>query len=203
MGRVFERTGEGHQFNQHYLDCMFPLKACPAPSSPSSNLGSSSKTEAALSWFTSIFRREGNTQRGGIGGSGFLGCDEEPDPATNPFMESILELGYSIDEKKDEREGWEISYLGCHGQEVDLAEREKEVLIRDMSPTSTFTVQKLVEGEDGIDGVEMNGVNGDEQGKELKRQFKVKDLSRLWLYVNGKSPKMDEVDAGIERMATI
>lgn len=26
MGRVFERAGEGHQFNQHYLDNMFPLK---------------------------------------------------------------------------------------------------------------------------------------------------------------------------------
>jgi hypothetical protein len=26
MGRVFERHGQGHQFNQHYLDCMFPLK---------------------------------------------------------------------------------------------------------------------------------------------------------------------------------
>ncbi|KAH8588240.1 hypothetical protein B0O99DRAFT_525448 [Bisporella sp. PMI_857] len=26
MGRVFERAGQGHQFNQHYLDNMFPLK---------------------------------------------------------------------------------------------------------------------------------------------------------------------------------
>jgi hypothetical protein len=25
MGRVFERPGKGHQFNQHYLDNMFPL----------------------------------------------------------------------------------------------------------------------------------------------------------------------------------
>jgi hypothetical protein len=26
MGRVFERTGaQGHQFNQHYLDTMFPI----------------------------------------------------------------------------------------------------------------------------------------------------------------------------------
>jgi hypothetical protein len=39
--------------------------------------------------------------------------------------------------------------------------------------------------------------------EEKKMKFQVKELSRLWLYVNGKSPKADEVDAGIARMATI
>jgi hypothetical protein len=39
--------------------------------------------------------------------------------------------------------------------------------------------------------------------EEGKMEFKVKDLSRLWLYVNGGSPKLDEVDVGIARMATI
>jgi len=53
--------------------------------------------------------------------------------------------------------------------------------------------------------------NGVRKGKEKdfsgdgmeKVKFKVKDLSRLWLYVNGKSPKLDETDVGIARMATI
>jgi len=38
-------------------------------------------------------------------------------------------------------------------------------------------------------------------GKEM--EFRVKDLSRLWLYRNGESPKVDDVDVGIARMATV
>lgn len=38
-------------------------------------------------------------------------------------------------------------------------------------------------------------------GKEM--EFRVKDLSRLWLYRNGKSPKINEVDVGIARIATV
>ena len=49
--------------------------------------------------------------KGGIGGSGFLGAKEEG----NEFMESVLKLGHDGDERSDEREGVEISYLGTHG----------------------------------------------------------------------------------------
>ena len=43
----------------------------------------------------------------------------------------------------------------------------------------------------------------EEKKDEGRMEFKVKELSRLWLYVNGGSPKLDEVDVGIARMATI
>lgn len=172
MGRVFERQGAGHQLNQHHLDNMFPLK--PAP--PSSN----------------------TLRKNGIGGSGFEGVDEEK----SEFMNSILELGNSgtSEEKKDEREGLEMSYLGAHGE--PLVNGEKEVLLRDMSPIVPSTMF-------GNGGGFTNGTDGgwnekmEEQEQEKKMQFRVKDLSRLWLYVNGKSPKVDETDVGIARMATI
>ncbi|KAF8852723.1 hypothetical protein BDZ45DRAFT_658824 [Acephala macrosclerotiorum] len=137
MGRVFERQGEGHQLNMHYLDSMFPLKRSKDP-------------------------------KGGIGGSGFLGADEEG----NEFMESVMALGGVEDgeEKKDEREGWEMSYLGTHGEPLSNEENEEGALDKEA---------------------------------EKKMEFKVKDLSRLWLYINGKSPRADEGDVGIARMATI
>jgi hypothetical protein len=34
-------------------------------------------------------------------------------------------------------------------------------------------------------------------------EFRVRDLSRLWEYRNGRSPKSDEVDVGVARIATI
>jgi hypothetical protein len=103
-------------------------------------------------------------------------------------MDSVLVLGKEGDENKDEREGWEMSYLGAHGE--PLSKNEKDVLFRDMSPISPSVFQNV-----------NGGTNGDTNGTG-RGEFKVKDLSRLWLYVNGKSPKMDEVDAGIERMST-
>ncbi len=179
MGRVFEREGEGHQFNQHYLDSMFPLKQC----SPSSN----------------------PLRRGGIGNSGFDGVDED----NCEFMNSIIELGHhgKGEEKKDEREGLEISYLGTHG--VPLERREEEVIIRDMSPILTEPERKFTDfkgftnGESEVLDENQGWVEEEVQKEEKKTQFKVKDLSRLWLYVNGKSPKMDEMDVGIARMTTI
>jgi hypothetical protein len=169
MGRVFERQGEGHQFNQHYLDNMFPLK----PSRPSSN----------------------PLKRTGIGGSGFEGVDE----VNSAFMDSIIELGgnSSNEEKKDEREGLEMSYLGAHGEPLNNG--EKEVLIRDMSPVTPATMQRFR----GAFESNHRYTDADEQEGERKMEFKVKDLSRLWLYVNGKSPKTDETDLGIARMATV
>ena len=45
--------------------------------------------------------------------------------------------------------------------------------------------------------------NGTNRNGMQKTKFTVKDLSRLWLYRNGGSPKLNEVDVGIARMATI
>ncbi|KAE9369930.1 hypothetical protein N431DRAFT_547227 [Stipitochalara longipes BDJ] len=232
MGRVFERVGEGHQFNQHYLDSMFPLQPAAPPSSltpifPKQNL--------ILRWIMRIkeILFPGRKDRGGVGGSGFVGAKDG-----NEFMESVLSLGQVGDELSDEREGVEISYLGTHGQ--PLGGGEKEVLMRDMSPLSPVTLRKLrgeFDGERGLGFTNGNGngktnaisntatnrvsngvsevierteedigfgdVNGDREKKEERMQVKVKELSRLWLYVNGGSPKLDEVDVGIARMATI
>jgi hypothetical protein len=179
---------------------------------------------------------DSNENKGGIGGSGFLGAKEEG----NEFMESVLKLGHEGDERSDEREGVEISYLGTHGS--PLGKGEKGVLLRDMSPVSPKTMRKLRGEFDARAGggftsngaKEVNG-NGKRMGKingvsngvkereevierteedvgygevgdleEKKEEQKmVKELSRLWLYVNGRSPKPDEVDVGIARMATI
>jgi hypothetical protein len=157
MGRVFERPGDGHQFNMHYLDGMFPLKA-------------------------SVNKHEG------IGGSGFEGAD---DSEGNEFMNSVLVLGKEGNENKDEREGWEMSYLGTHG--APLSREEIKTEFRDESPVSQSVFANGNGFTNGNGNVEVKG----------KAEFKVKDLSRLWLYVNGKSPKLDEVDAGIGGMSTI
>ena len=236
MGRVFERPGQGHQFNQHYLDNMFPLEPAPSSSSSSSPTPpSSSPRPPHQNWILRWIMRikeilfPGKVGKGGVGGSGFLRAKEEG----NAFMESALALGHS-DEQADEREGVEISYLGAHGE--PLGKREKEVLVRDMSPISPHTMRKFgrrveeefetARGLGFTNGTsdrkgEQNGVEfqvgevierteedvgfGDveEKKEEGKMEFKVKDLSRLWLYVNGGSPKLDEVDVGIARMATI
>jgi len=144
-----------------------------------------------MHYLDGMFPLEASAKKnGGIGGSGFEGADEREG---NEFMNSVLVLGKEGDENKDEREGWEMSYLGAHGAPLSREERETE--LRDMSPISP--------------SVFANGngfTNGDGNGNVVvkgKAEFKVKDLSRLWLYVNGKSPKLDEVDAGIKRMSTI
>ena len=139
---------------------------------------------------------------GGIGGSGFDGVDEEGE-----FMNSILDLtpgspASPFSKFEDEqREGAEISYHSIHGESPDVQE-SPDVSLRDFSPSSTFQTLK--------DHMQ----NGDLQvgEKELQKrfekvvdgmQFRVKDMSRLWLYVNGKSPPLDEVDVSLARMATI
>lgn len=257
MGRVFERSGQGHQMNMHYLDGMFPLRAVEDGGSSESATNSNDTTGAAgsgaVSSRKSIFShlgsrlglrsvsasassggREGQEQRvgkGGIGGSGFVGADERE--GKNGFMESVLELGLPSSsspssstsndedaaERASEREGFKISYLGAHGE--PLEDGEKEVLVRDMSPISPATMKRFERerlgmtsaqrlGMVGGAGKEKGMVNGDgkvrgerEENREEKMRFRVKDLSRLWLYVNGKSPKIDETDVGIARMATI
>jgi hypothetical protein len=176
MGRVFERAGEGHQFNQHYLDSMFPLKKA-------------------------VKGREG------IGGSGFEGVAE-----SNDFMDSVVEWGKDGDENNDMREGLEMSYLGAKGE--PLRKEEQETLMRDMSPISPTLIANALRRE-FENGRGMTGVGGkmNENGKgnEVEKrnweqgemEFRVRDLSRLWEYRNGRSPKSDEVDVGIARIATI
>ena len=165
MGRLFERVGRGHQFNQHYLDNMFPLQ---------DSVGKSS----------------------GIGNSGFEGAADD-----SPFMDTFVEWDESSNNGKDKREGLEMSFLTAKGEPLD--EGEKETLISDMSPVSSSasmtTLKREFEKGGGFTSVS-EGSGGKEQ---ITVRFKVKDLSRLWAYRNGRSPKIDEVDVGLARMATI
>jgi hypothetical protein len=119
---------------------------------------------------------------GGVGGSGFEGCEESCD-----FMDCAIELPQARDEENDEREGLEMSYLGAQGCE------DEQVLLRDMSPISPSLKRLPLKTEFGYG----SGMT------TKKTDFKVRDLSRLWLYRNGGSPRTDEADIGIMRMATI
>lgn len=173
MGRVFERQGKGHQMNMHYLDSMFPLKASKDPN-------------------------------GGIGGSGFDGVDEDGE-----FMSSILDLtpgspSSPLSKFEDEkREGVEISYQSVHGESPDTKDDSApDVILRDFSPSSTFHALK-----DHMESGDLQ-IGDKELEKKFEKvvdgmKFRVKDMSRLWLYINGRSPPKDEIDVSLARMATI
>lgn len=133
--------------------------------------------------------------KGGIAETGFLGADED-----GQFMTSILDTTPNTPleaQEEEQREGVETSYQAAHGVSID----EHEVLLRDTSPTSTFHAMRNGEGwQNGrglTRGESLEAGDGDGKG------FKVGDLSRLWLYVNGKSPKVDETDVSLARMATV
>ncbi|PMD42031.1 hypothetical protein L207DRAFT_485465 [Hyaloscypha variabilis F] len=166
MGRVFERVGEGHQFNMHYLDSMFPLE--PAPP---------------------------EREKGGIGGSGFSGAKTE-----NEFMESMIVIGKEGDEASDEREGVEVSYLGAHGMPLGLSSNGNGVGKGEKNGVRNGVEEVIARTEEDV-GFGDLGEMKERKGGTM--QVKVKDLSRLWLYINGGSPKLDEVDVGIARMATM
>ena len=118
LGRLFSRSScrGGHQFNQHYMDGMFPLK------------------------------RDSHTGE-------FVGASDE-----NVFMEEVIKFGKEGEAMDNAREAFDISYLGTEGFGTG-----------DISTP-----------------VEVHGVSG---RNKTKRDVKVKELSRLWSYRNGKSPR--------------
>jgi hypothetical protein len=94
----------------------------------------------------------------------FIGCAEK-----NDFMESEVVIGKSGDGAKDAREAMEISWLGG-GMDVEDAE-------------------KMVEIHNGNNPIAEMGRNRSRQGIRMPTaKFKVKELSRLWKYRNGRSP---------------
>ncbi|KAK8879619.1 hypothetical protein PGQ11_000913 [Apiospora arundinis] len=134
IGRVFSRTSSrgGHQFCQHYLDGMFPLRR----------------------------DADGNAIVTAAQGGG---CDED----NNEFMESVVERGGRGTEGEDAREGFANSWAllelaGKREASGDLAHPEVAV-------HGSFHGKLSAHLDDG-------------------RDVKVKDLSRLWQYRNGKSP---------------
>jgi len=140
-------------------------------------------------------------ENGGIGGSGFDGAKDE-----SAFMEEEVEW-FGLLSRNRMLESLESSELSARGEfggecgeEGENGGREKngegegdgdeetQVGVVSMSPIS---VKRMSSFESG------RGMTG------RRRKYKVKDLSRLWLYRNGRSPRPDAVDAGIARMATI
>jgi hypothetical protein len=98
--------------------------------------------------------------------SEFVGCAD----TGNVFMESEIAIGTLGDGAKDEREAMEVSWLGG-GWDVEEAER-------------------LVEIHDGSSPVVDQGRDRKRGGASgaPKTTVKVKELSRLWKYRNGRSP---------------
>lgn len=104
----------------------------------------------------------------------FIGCKE----VGNEFMESEIVVGRSGDAGANEREAFASSYLGCSDDDSD-GEREQG--------NKSRTARAVASGE-----VLMH--NGESPIALRKRlglpteKVKVKELSRLWKYRNGRSP---------------
>lgn len=125
IGRLFSRASRrgGHQFNQHYMDGMFPLQKDPHTGE-------------------------------------FIGAAEE-----NGFMEEVIKIGKEGAAMDKTREAFDITYMGTTG---------------------------FGSGEINTP-VEVHGVSGK---KKLQHEYKVKDVSRLWRYRNGRSPHDNVVLSG-------
>jgi hypothetical protein len=127
---------------------------------------------------------------GGIGGSGFDGCVDSCD-----FMEEEVEW-FGLPSRNRTLESLESSSLSASGN-FDFVDGEgkgedgkSEVGVVSMSPISLKSSGTFENGKGMTSG-------------SRRKKFKVRELSRLWLYRNGGSPRRDAVDAGIARMATI
>jgi hypothetical protein len=133
-------------------------------------------------------------ENGGVGGSQFLGADEK----ANLFMEEDIELVGNTRVRHSIREGLatsarstEYSSVGNENGSVDNVGLESD----DSGDVGVFDESPISSRNSTFNAGHGNGVE--------KRSYKVKDLSRLWQYRNGKSPKIDEVDVRIARMGTI
>ncbi|KAK1757240.1 hypothetical protein QBC47DRAFT_412558 [Echria macrotheca] len=119
---------------------------------------------------------------------GFAGCREEG----NEFMESEIIIGADGDEMASVREAIDISWLGRREQ---ISRGMSDVEIHGGSPVDRrgrFRSRVERPGEDG----------------RRQTRVKVKELSRLWLYRNGKSPDdtpplLTRDADGVVRMATL
>jgi hypothetical protein len=119
----------------------------------------------------------------GIGGSGFEGALE----THNRFMESML---IRSEENLIVREGWKMSYFGVHRELPEISSEMGKAwasISRDLYVPRTrryifrgkWSEFDIEEARDLLNGADPP------RGYE----FRVKDMSRLWLYVNGKRPK--------------
>lgn len=116
----------------------------------------------------------------GVGGSSFTGCNED-----NEFMEMKVKWASSpsVFSGPNCREGMQESAwaLGASINGSRVGDEDENMI----SPRSTGKGSKVVNGE---------------KNKHGKNMYKVKELSRLWQYRNGRCPPMDAVDIRNERM---
>lgn len=120
----------------------------------------------------------------------FVGCAE----TGNEFMESEIVVGSEGDEATDEREAMATSWMGSG---CDVEEAERQVELHDTSPVTPVSLTQR-----GRFRTREGGQKG------LGAKVKVKELSRLWKYRNGRSPvekpPLLERDAdGVVRNATM
>lgn len=157
-------------FVQHYLDRMFPLSKSLRTRLSGTGLKSASKSLT--------------------GGWDWERVDED-----SSFMGSVVQgLGSVKPEDKLGREDWEVSYVGESGAEDEDGD-EDVVPAGGKNRKSNGAKKKGSLGgatlkEEGI--TLTNGMTDGEirraRAFRSKKEFKVKNLSRLWLYRNGKSP---------------
>ncbi len=104
-----------------------------------------------------------------------LGCAEEG----NEFMESEIVLGTPGDEMVVAREAMEISWFGCgFDEDLELTRlHEVEIHLGSSPVAQRGRLRTRVEGQT------------QEEDQETTIKVKVKELSRLWKYRNGKSPR--------------
>jgi hypothetical protein len=123
------------------------------------------------------------TEGEGVGGSGFEGALENQ----NRFMESTL---FRSEENLIAREGWEMSYFGVHSElpEISVEEEEDGANISS-DPFEPRMRRHMYENKWLKTDIERNRHLLSEDHPPKKYDFKVKDMSRLWLYVNGKWPR--------------
>ncbi|KAF4635706.1 hypothetical protein G7Y89_g2391 [Cudoniella acicularis] len=176
MGRVFESEGRGHQFGMHYLDSMFPLKAANRPKSPNDS---------------------SDKGKGGIGESGFEGADEE-----NDFINDIVEFGSRS--PSSHTESLSLSALTTSIPNPNIS--YEEVGILDESPISSRsnTFRRGGSFDNGLGFTSLDSLGnlngggiGDGFNGERKKEYRVRDLSRLWRYRNGRCPE-DEQESSVE-----
>jgi hypothetical protein len=113
----------------------------------------------------------------GIGGSGFEGALENE----NLFMESMLSRS---EEDLIRREDLEMSYFGVHGELPGVSAEEEKVGARINNDSVGPRMRRHMYEENWPKTDLPSGAD-----PPKRYEFKVKDMSRLWLYVNGKKPK--------------
>lgn len=163
IGRLFSRTCPdgrgGHQFCQHYLDGMFPL----ARDSVTGQLTGCAETGNEFMESEICVGVTGEV--GDWGGKGNI----RPDPAETGTS-GRGDGGDGVDVDGSQREPFESSWLGCISGDEDTDEGRRRV------------EKEAVEMHNGDTPIMQRRKMG------LPTTFKVKELSRLWKYRNGKSP---------------